>query len=497
MKRFVLFFILLVCLSAANADYTINDFNNAMQEHRKTSTNVRDFSNICEDFIINADDMNIVRGVTNYWMQAYKDNCVNFLNEKLKNNPDSKRFIYLNAIYEEDIENKLKTSRKLIKMDENWIDGYKLMASTYESSLFYKKADLATIESLKKSIKKDKKHLKNFVKLGENDQYAHQFNFRYLIYLGKLSKAKKYLDSLDKSSNGWLTNSVLAEFEVIKGNYDEAISYLKKEADNKIKKNKLSEENRENYYVYYMHAFFYDNELYKEYIDYVINSKQKSELPETYYYMARCNLKLNQEQKAVDNLFLAAEKGFADSHYLKENPDFESLKANPEWNNIIKAIDDQWKAKENERKKEVQAARLNKPAPQFQLTDINGNWVRLAELKGQYVLLDFWATWCGPCKQTMPLLDKWNRENNKHNVRVFSVNVWEKNQDTVDEFMKINNYSMELLYGNNELAQAYEVSGIPYICLIDKNGNIVYEEKGYNRELIKTIDWWMEALTSE
>ncbi len=493
MRKFVLLILLAVCMNLVSTEYTINGFNEALRTYR-SKTKLKD---ICSDFIENADDMNIVSGVTRYWMQMKEDDCRKFLAEKLQENPESKRYIYLNAKYEEDTEKKLKISRKLIKMDESWIDGYKLMASTYMSSLFYRQTEQNTIDELKKSIKKDKKYLRKFEKIGTDDQFAHEFNFRYLIYLNKTSKAEKYLESLDKDTNGWITNMTLGEFEVLKGNYDEAKKYLKKEADSRIENKRLSEENRNYFYVYYLHAFFYDNQLYKEYIGFVKKDKDTPMTPETYYYLARSYVKLNKAQKAVENLFLAAQNGFDDSHYVKDNPDFDLLKDHAEWNNIIKAIDDQWQAKEEDRKKAVQAARLNKPAPEFQLKNINGEMVKLSDLKGQYVILDFWATWCGPCQKTMPLLDEWNKKHNKHNVRVFSVNVWEKNPDTVDEFMKIKQYSMELLYGVDELSESYGFTGIPYICLIDTKGNIVYEEKGYNKDLINTINWWMEAVTAE
>ncbi len=493
MKKFVLYLLLLFCFNLFSKDYTINDFNDEM----RTRSSRQELNAICSDFIENASDMNVVRGVARHWLQANEEKCREFLAKKLEENPNSKKYLYLNARNEEDIDKQMKISRKLIKMDENWIDGYKLMASIYMGSLFYRQAEPDVIEELKKSIKKDKKHLRKFEKIGTDDPFAHQFNFRYLIYLGKFSKAEKYLESLDRKTNGWISNMTLAEFEVLKGKYDEAKKFLKDEADSRISNEKLSEKNRNYFYVYYLHAFFYDNQLYKEYINFVLKDKDIPMTPETYYYLARCYVKIDKADKAAENLLLAAANGFDDSHYVKDNPDFDLLKDHAEWDNIIKAIDEQKQANELVLKKEVQADKLNKPAPQFQLKNAAGEMIRLADLKGEYVLLDFWATWCGPCKMTMPLLDEWNKEHNKNNVRVFSVNVWERFPENVETLMKSNNYSMELLYGNKELAEAYEVQGIPYICLIDKNGNIVYEEKGYDRELVKTINWWMEALTSE
>ena len=81
-------------------------------------------------------------------------------------------------------------------------------------------------------------------------------------------------------------------------------------------------------------------------------------------------------------------------------------------------------------------------------------------------------------------------------MRVFSVNVWEKNPAGAKAYLARNDFDMELLYGSDELAAAYGVKGIPYICAIDGEGNIRFEEKGYSPELGEKLAVWAEALTN-
>jgi cytochrome c biogenesis protein CcmG/thiol:disulfide interchange protein DsbE len=64
---------------------------------------------------------------------------------------------------------------------------------------------------------------------------------------------------------------------------------------------------------------------------------------------------------------------------------------------------------------------VGKPAPNFQVTTFDGTKVSLSELKGQVVLLNFWATWCGPCKKELPLLDAFYRQRGQFGLKVFAV----------------------------------------------------------------------------
>lgn len=134
------------------------------------------------------------------------------------------------------------------------------------------------------------------------------------------------------------------------------------------------------------------------------------------------------------------------------------------------------------------------PAPDWSLYDAEGNLVSLSDLQGKIVILDFWATWCGPCTRTMPLLDKWTKEFCPQNAVVFSINVWEDDNKGAISFMNDNRYAMRLLFGTDEVAEAYGVEGIPYICVIDEEGMVRFSEIGYNPNLVDVLNGWMKEL---
>jgi thiol-disulfide isomerase/thioredoxin len=120
--------------------------------------------------------------------------------------------------------------------------------------------------------------------------------------------------------------------------------------------------------------------------------------------------------------------------------------------------------------------------------------VRLSAMRGRVVVLDFWATWCGPCRFSMPIVSTFMREHADSGVEVLSVNVWESDPEKAKAYMAENNHAMRLLFGNDEVVKAYGFEAIPYLCVIDRNGMIRFEERGFSENLMENLIWWTEDL---
>ena len=126
------------------------------------------------------------------------------------------------------------------------------------------------------------------------------------------------------------------------------------------------------------------------------------------------------------------------------------------------------------------AAANSKPAPNVFVHTADGATVRLADHKGKVVLIDFWASWCLPCKTSFPALDALYREYQEKGFEVLAVNLDERRHDA-DTFLEARPHRLTVLYDPKGVSpKAFGVKGIPSSFLIDRAGNIRFSHMGYS-----------------
>ncbi|MCX6138787.1 MAG: TlpA disulfide reductase family protein [Ignavibacteriales bacterium] len=119
-----------------------------------------------------------------------------------------------------------------------------------------------------------------------------------------------------------------------------------------------------------------------------------------------------------------------------------------------------------------------KPAPAFELTSLDGSRTKLEDLRGNVVILDFWATWCLPCQFTIPLIDRIHRDYKVRDVRVLSLLTWDK-LENAKKFLDQNGYSFPVLISTEEVEAKYLIHAIPRFIIIDKKGIVRYTAQGF------------------
>jgi peroxiredoxin len=125
------------------------------------------------------------------------------------------------------------------------------------------------------------------------------------------------------------------------------------------------------------------------------------------------------------------------------------------------------------------AGSVDAPAPSFSLAARGGQEVSLAQYKGQVVMLNFWASWCGPCRQEMPLLESIYKKYNKMGFTLLGVNV-EPDSQAANEWLKQTPVSFPILYDkDSKVSKLYDVAGMPSTVIIDRGGRLRMLHRGY------------------
>lgn len=119
------------------------------------------------------------------------------------------------------------------------------------------------------------------------------------------------------------------------------------------------------------------------------------------------------------------------------------------------------------------------PAPQFTLGARSGHDVSLAQYKGNVVMLNFWASWCGPCRQEMPLLENIYEKYSKLGFVLLGVNV-EPDSNAANDWLKATPVSFPILYDKeSKVSRLYDVEGMPSTVIIDRTGRVRVLHRGY------------------
>jgi thiol-disulfide isomerase/thioredoxin len=140
------------------------------------------------------------------------------------------------------------------------------------------------------------------------------------------------------------------------------------------------------------------------------------------------------------------------------------------------------------------AAAVKGPAPNFTLKSMSGKNLKLSEMAGNVVLINFWASWCGPCREEMPLLNALHKKYAPLGFTVLGVNV-EEQLDGARGFLSNVPVDFPILLDNkNKVSKQYKVIAMPTTVVVDRDGNMRYLHEGYKpgdekkyRQMVKKL----------
>jgi peroxiredoxin len=130
-------------------------------------------------------------------------------------------------------------------------------------------------------------------------------------------------------------------------------------------------------------------------------------------------------------------------------------------------------------------------APDFSLYDLEGNMIKLSDHKGKVVIIDFWATWCGPCRVGIPEFIEIQNRFGKEKLTVLGISVDHGDKSLVAAFAKVYKINYPVLYFTPEVIEAYGgIQGIPTTFIIDREGKVREKLIGYHQKeyFIQTVN---------
>jgi thiol-disulfide isomerase/thioredoxin len=210
----------------------------------------------------------------------------------------------------------------------------------------------------------------------------------------------------------------------------------------------------------------------------------KGEMPEINERLVECYVKNGKYDQAMATAVECIRKGKSTDKLIAQYK-AAYVKAKGSDTGFDEALNETKKLAAADLKNDLLKNLVNKPAIDFALKGLDGKLIKLSELKGKVVVLDFWATWCGPCKVSFPFLQQvYEKYKANPNVVILAMDTWEnkdgaEREALVRKFMEENKYTFPVLFDEG-FVEKYGVEGIPTKFVIDKKGMIQFKSVGFH-----------------
>jgi thiol-disulfide isomerase/thioredoxin len=482
----VVVLLLVVAAGVSAAEYTMEAYQAKVGE----ASGEGELVALMQDFMANAGDIDVLRTVQSSWEQMDPEGVLAFARQQAQAHPESAVHLYLLGRVVPSSVERIEIGRRVVAMDPEWAYGYRLITATYAMELFEDTEKTDETAALEAMVAADGPHFVTFAEIEPMDPLSWRFLKGYHVHVGDWSALEGTLDKVKAINPSWATPVDYATCYAGAGDVARAKQTVQEFVEQMVASGGVPVDEQETYMNHFYRTVLVDARRFEAAIEFVM-SQEDFEQDKGGLYDVACLYALKGDPEAAFGyLEKAAAAGWDDAWHMGQDPDMAPLRDDARYDAIVARVQANWDNGAEERRAKALAGKISRPAPDWTLADAEGNMVSLADLRGTVVVLDFWATWCGPCRMAMPMLDEFVEKHAGEQVRVFSVNVWEPQSVTQKTYMQENGYDMTLLYGNDDMARAYGVQGIPHLCVIDAEGNIRYEAGGVHAGLLENLIWW-------